>query len=68
MLGGLLALTSAALFGLNNASVRRGVLTGSATQGMAITVPLGVPLFFLSALVVGSLGSAGGRAEPQAAV
>jgi drug/metabolite transporter (DMT)-like permease len=56
MLGGLLALTSAALFGLNNASVRRGVLTGSATQGMAITVPLGVPLFFLSALVVGSLG------------
>lgn len=57
MLGGFLALLSAATFGLNNASIRRGVLTGSPTQGMAISVPIGVPLFLLSALAVGSLGA-----------
>ncbi|HZO47488.1 MAG TPA: EamA family transporter [Xanthobacteraceae bacterium] len=57
MLGGLLALCSAACFAFNNASVRRAVLTGSIAQGMAITVPLGVPLFFLGALVTGNLAA-----------
>lgn len=57
MLGSFLALLSAATFGLNNASIRRGVLTGSPTQGMAISVPIGVPLFLLSSLAVGSLGT-----------
>jgi len=47
VLGGLLAICSAATFAFNNASVRRAVLTGSIVQGMAITVPMGVPLFFL---------------------
>jgi uncharacterized membrane protein len=56
VLGGFLALCSAATFAFNNASVRRGVLTGSVAQAMAITVPLGVPLFFLAALVTGHLG------------
>ena len=57
MLGGFLALCSAASFAFNNASVRRAVLTGSIAQGMAITVPLGVPLFFFAALVTGNLGA-----------
>ena len=57
MLGGFLALLSAATFALNNASVRRGVLTGSVLQGMAITVPVGVPLFFIAAAAVGTLGA-----------
>ena len=57
MLGGFLALLSAATFAWNNASVRRGVLTGSVLQGMAITVPIGVPLFFLAALATGYLGA-----------
>ena len=57
MLGALLAVLSAATFALNNASVRRGVLTGTVGQAMAITVPLGVPLFFLAALVTGHLGA-----------
>ncbi len=57
MLGGLLALCSAACFAFNNASVRRAVLTGSIAQGMAITVPLGVPLFFLAALITGNLAA-----------
>ena len=56
MLGGLLAICSAATFAFNNASVRRGVLSGSVGQAMAITVPLGVPLFFLAALATGHLG------------
>jgi drug/metabolite transporter (DMT)-like permease len=57
VLGGLLAICSAACFAFNNASVRRAVLTGSIAQGMAITVPIGVPLFFVAALVTGHLGA-----------
>ena len=57
MLGGFLAICSAASFAFNNASVRRAVLTGSIVQGMAITVPIGVPLFFVAALITGNLGA-----------
>jgi len=60
VLGGFLALLSAATFALNNASVRRGVLTGSVLQGMAITVPIGVPLFFVAAAATGYLGAVTG--------
>jgi hypothetical protein len=56
MIGALLALLSAASFGLNNAALRRGVLKGSVLQAMTITVPLGVPLFALGALAFGALG------------
>lgn len=59
MLGALLALGSAASFGLNNAALRRGVLKGSVLQAMAITVPIGVPLFALAALAFGVLGGLG---------
>jgi drug/metabolite transporter (DMT)-like permease len=55
VLAGFLALLSAATFAFNNASLRRGVLTGSVAQAMAITVPLGVPLFFFAALLSGTL-------------
>ncbi len=57
MLGGFLALLSAATFAFENAIARRGVLTGSVAQALAITVPLGVPIFFLVAVVSGSLGA-----------
>jgi drug/metabolite transporter (DMT)-like permease len=60
VLGGFLALCSAACFAFNNASVRRAVLSGSIVQGMAITVPIGVPLFFVAALVTGNLGAVAG--------
>jgi uncharacterized membrane protein len=56
VVGGLLALLAAATFAFNNASVRRGVLTGSVSQAMAITVPIGVPIFLVAALALGSLG------------
>ncbi|MFN3891590.1 MAG: EamA family transporter [Beijerinckiaceae bacterium] len=55
MLGGILALLSAASFALNNAAARRGVLSGSVLQAMAISVPFGVPFFFLGVLAFGSL-------------
>ncbi|MHA6344374.1 EamA family transporter [Roseivivax sp. CAU 1761] len=53
MFGAALAFASAAFFGLNNATVRRGVLKSTVLQGMAITVPLGVPLFLGFALLMG---------------
>jgi drug/metabolite transporter (DMT)-like permease len=53
MLGALLALASAATFGLNNAAVRRGVLTATVLQAMAITVPMGVPFFLLACMLFG---------------
>jgi drug/metabolite transporter (DMT)-like permease len=57
VLGGLFALLAAVTFAFNNASARRGVLTGSITQALAITVPIGVPIFCLAAIVAGSLGA-----------
>ncbi len=55
MFGGLLALLSAATFAFNDACARRGVLTGTATQAMAITVPIGVPLFLLVIVASGHI-------------
>ncbi|HSM42656.1 MAG TPA: EamA family transporter [Afifellaceae bacterium] len=57
MFGALLAFGSAAFFGLNSAMVRRGVINATVLQGMAITVPLGVPLFLAFALVIGGFGA-----------
>lgn len=60
MLGGFIALLSAATFAFNNASVRRGVLSGSVLQAMAITVPIGLPISALVALLTGSLAAVAG--------
>jgi uncharacterized membrane protein len=60
VLGGFLALLSAATFALSNATARRGVLTGSAAQAMAISVPLGVPIFLLVMVAFGHLGTLAG--------
>lgn len=57
MLGGFLALLSAASFAAESATVRRGVLTASVMQAMAITIPLGVPIFFVVLVIFGSLDS-----------
>ena len=55
VLGGILGLLAAATFAFNNAAARRGVLTGSVAQAIAITVPIGVPLFLVAASATGSL-------------
>lgn len=57
MLGALLSLLSAALFGMNIATLRRGVLAGSVLQALAITVPAGVPLFAIGCLAFGAFDS-----------
>lgn len=57
MLGGWLALLAAATFAFSNVSARRGVIQGTVFQGLAITVPIGVPLFLAAALVSGAGGA-----------
>ncbi len=57
MLGIVLAALSAATFAFNSASLRRGVLTGSVAQALAITVPIGVPIFLLAAVASGAIAA-----------
>jgi drug/metabolite transporter (DMT)-like permease len=56
VLGALFSILSAAAFALNNASVRRGVISGTPIQAMAISVPLGVVCFLPIAWIAGELG------------
>lgn len=56
MLGILYAALGAFTFALNNVAMRRGVVTGSVLQGMAITVPIGGLSFLVMALAFGELG------------
>ena len=56
MLGALYAALGALTFALNNASMRRGVVTGTVLQGMAVTVPVGALTFLVMALAAGTLG------------
>ena len=55
MLGVIFAILSAATFALNNAAARRGVVTGTPSQGMALTVPIGVVGFLLVAILSGEI-------------
>jgi drug/metabolite transporter (DMT)-like permease len=55
MLGAIFAIFSAATFALNNVAARRGVITGTPTQGMAVTIPVGLAGFVPMALVTGWL-------------
>jgi drug/metabolite transporter (DMT)-like permease len=57
MLGGWLALLAAATFAFSNVSARRGVIQGTVFQGLAITVPIGVPIFLVATLVSGAGGA-----------
>jgi drug/metabolite transporter (DMT)-like permease len=57
MLGGWLALLAAATFAFSNVSARRGVIQGTVLQGLAITVPIGVPVFLAAALLSGVGGA-----------
>ena len=54
MLGALFAILSAATMAFNNAAARRGVVTGTVVQAMAITVPMGLVCFLPAALVTGA--------------
>ena len=60
MLGALFAVLSAATFAFNNATLRRGVINTTVFQALSVTVPIGMPLFFIGALLVGQLGAVAG--------
>jgi uncharacterized membrane protein len=53
MVGGLLSLVSALTFAYANASVRRGVLTGTVLQAVAISLPVALPFFIIVLLITG---------------
>lgn len=55
MLGILYAALGAFTFALNNVAMRRGVVTGSVLQGMAMTVPFGGLTFLVIAIAFGEL-------------
>jgi drug/metabolite transporter (DMT)-like permease len=55
VLGAIFAVLSAASFALNNATVRRGVVSGTPLQAMAVSVPLGIVCFLPLALLTGEL-------------
>jgi drug/metabolite transporter (DMT)-like permease len=59
MLGIFFGVLAAASFGFNNASARRGVLSGSAIQGLVISMPIGTVMFALLAWVFGQWGDIG---------
>lgn len=56
MLGVLYAALGAFTFAINNVAMRRGVVTGSVLQGMAITVPIGGLSFLVMTVAFGQLG------------
>jgi drug/metabolite transporter (DMT)-like permease len=56
LLGVLYAALGAFTFSLNNVTMRRGVVTGSVLQGMALTVPIGGLSFLLMTVAFGQLG------------
>jgi drug/metabolite transporter (DMT)-like permease len=53
VLGGAFALIAAVTFAWTNAAVRRGVVTGTAVQATALSIPIGVPLFLVALLLSG---------------
>lgn len=59
MLGAIYATFAALTFAMNNAAMRRGVLTGTAGQAIALTVPLGGLCFLAMAVATGQLWSIG---------
>ena len=56
MLGILYAALGAFTFALNNVTMRRGVVTGSVLQGMALTVPVGGLSFLVLTVALGDAG------------
>jgi drug/metabolite transporter (DMT)-like permease len=60
VLGGFLSLLSAVGFALETATARRAMVTASVTQSLAVTVPLGVPIFLVVAAMFGGLGVVAG--------
>jgi uncharacterized membrane protein len=59
MLGMIYAVLAAASFGFNSASVRRGTITGTVAQIVALSMPLGLVTFAAVALAAGQIDGLG---------
>jgi uncharacterized membrane protein len=59
VLGVLYTLLASASFGINSATLRRGVITGTVTQVVAISMPIGLLMFVLAAAALGQLTQIG---------
>jgi len=57
MLGAFLALVAAMTFAANNAAYRRGALTGTVEQAMAISLPVGTIVFAIANVSTGAWGA-----------
>ena len=68
MLGILYTLIAAASFGLNNATVRRGVITGTVAQAVMLSMPIGLAMFAGAAALDGQLDSLGRFTSDHAAL
>ena len=60
MLGGFLSLLSAITFAYANASVRRGVLSGTVLQAVGISLPIALPIFALVMWPIGGFTALAG--------
>jgi len=57
LLGGLLSLLSAITFAYANASVRRGVLSGTVLQAVGVSLPIALPIFALVMWPIGGFAA-----------
>jgi drug/metabolite transporter (DMT)-like permease len=64
LLGVLYAALGAFTFALNNVAMRRGVVTGSVLQGMALTVPIGGLSFLVTTVAFGEAHQLGAFPAP----
>src|SRR3954471_7546897 len=56
MLGVFYTLLAAVSFGVNNATVRRGVIKSTVTQIVAVSMPIGLAMFIIAASLFGQIG------------
>src|SRR3954463_15097321 len=59
MLGVFYTLLAAVSFGVNNATVRRGVIKSTVTQIVAVSMPIGLAMFIIAATIFGQIGEVG---------
>jgi drug/metabolite transporter (DMT)-like permease len=67
VLGVIFSLLAAVSFGINNATVRRGVITGTVTQVVVVSMPIGLAMFLIVAAASGQLFEIG-RFSPASAL
>lgn len=57
MLGSIFAIISAITFAFTNASLRKGIINGTVTQAVILSMPIGVFIFFIASLSMGTVSA-----------